>query len=52
MGDVYTVLKVRRQGQQVISEHLHLSDAILKATHVWGTVIVDQHGKVVPYDKS
>ena len=46
----YRVIRIRNGHKVVFSEHLTLPDAKIKAQHIRGTVIVDQHGKVVPYD--
>ena len=48
----YKVIRIRGSNQRILSEHLHLDDAKVKARNIRGTVITDPQGKVVPYDKN
>lgn len=54
MPSSYKVYRIRRTGKQVlVSEHLHLDDAKVKASHLRGQVVVtDPRGVAVPYDES
>lgn len=41
------VHKIRKGKTVLLSEHLHLEDAKLKAARLKGTVVTDEHGTVV-----
>ena len=47
----FDVVRIRGSGRKILlSQHLHLEDAMVKASHRQGAVIVDERGRVVPYD--